>query len=276
MQPYFTHSRNPLTEPGEINAIYANLQSSHGKKLADAFWKKAKSKKDEGSLRDWLDDNEIKTAVKDLLVVAEDPFFSDVGSDTETEMMDAETLVSSLKKGEDKQEARTKQLLDTAKHVHSSKALFLATKIAVGNSTSQTTSALLRSDSDTQYFQMTSSSAPIKQWLETKHSHIDILEVGRNSIYTDGSHVHAEMRGLAALLRAGKVVKDVIVSKPICPVCYSVLAAFGCNIVDPVEQGPYFKQWGNPFKKATEQAWFKKADDAAQLHSENCAILKPL
>jgi hypothetical protein len=274
VQPYFTHSGKELTDD-QIDAIYANLEIA-SKATAKAFWRGSQAKTDKGSVSEWLNENGIYTAVRDLMVVPDSGFHSDVGETTEDEMMGVETQLSSMKKGKNKQQSRTDELISKGKHIHSEKALDLATRIAVAEATSQMTSALARTTSGSEHFQMTTSSAPLQQWIQTNFTEVNLADVGRNTLYPDGSHVHAEMRLLAYLLRQGKggAGTKIIVSKPCCPVCFDVLAAFGWEVVDPAKPGEYFDKWGNPFKKVEENAWFTKANNAADQHSEECTILK--
>lgn len=278
IQRYFTHHHRDL-DKDDIRIIYKNLQAQDIA-IAEKFKKAAKTKRAR-PLRAWLDLNGIESAVRDLLDDEnsggeEGGFKSDVGEESEQDMVDAEEAVSGLKKGPGKQKERGSKLKARGKHIRSMKALHLASRVAVGDATSQMTSALAQEDDGSEFFQMTASCAPLQGWVESFEG-IEVLDVGRGSLYPDGSHVHAEMRMLAARLRVGKggPGTQIIVSKPCCPVCFDVLTAFGWIITDPAEKGEYFKDWGNPFEKKDEAAWFNKADKAAQKHSEHCKIHKP-
>jgi hypothetical protein len=84
-----------------------------------------------------------------------------------------------------------------------------------------------------------------------------------------------ETDNLASVARHG-----VIVSKPCCPVCQSVLEAFGVVILDnDCKNGNYFSYWRSPWSQKAKRTRGKKSDgfretvrQAAEPHADNCTL----
>lgn len=166
-------------------------------------------------------------------------------------------------------------------HIHSTKALDTIVKVVGGCNASQSTLVVWIGGNEKNTVCFSSSSAFVKKHCVEKFPDYEYLSDLR-SIYGISHHIHVEMHLLATrLYQYGTCKGDgVIVSKRCCPVCESVLKAFGVDILDDgqsLEMKQSYFEWRNPWsllKEPTEQEieYRKLATKAAGVHKDSVTL----
>lgn len=225
------------------------------------------------------------TALSKVAGMGTDDVVSECGEDSAEELFEHfDTASGGMKRGPKLQDCRFDALKGFG-HLNSSLALRSDMEISMGGRAAALGCGVLAypppfarpqpPPPPPMYFTM-SSSAPMSKYVQEEHGY-DVGESTR-AMFGDGSHVHTEMNALHSQLKAGVTSGfRIIVSKQTCPVCRSVLNAFGVTVLDDEGVGLYSPRWTNPFVfdgplTPALKSFSDRIDAAARPHGGNCNL----